>query len=134
MSSADDAVTLNPRVEEERLIHEQWRSLTRVATLVAIVTAPAVFVWLHRHVGWSVWWSLLATIGLVAAFRGLVDVAFRHFLPWPSLLGLDSTRVREEDVVNRRRAWFWSRFFRWVIILGVLGAILYWTGAWGSIR
>src|SRR5262245_63517525 len=104
MASGAEAPSLNPRVEEERRIHDQWRALTRAATVVAILTSPAIFVWLHNHVGWSVLWSLLATVGLVAAFRGLVDVCFRRFLPWPSLFGLDNTQLREEDVVNRRRA------------------------------
>jgi ATP-dependent Zn protease len=85
-------------------------------------------------VGWSLLWSALATVGAVAAFRGLIDVMFRRVLPWPSLFGLENARVREEDVVNRRRAWFWSAFFRWAIILGAIGAALYFVGAWGSIR
>jgi ATP-dependent Zn protease len=133
MASGAEAPSLNPRVEEGRLIHEQWRSLTRAATLVAVVTAPAAVVWLHNHVGWNIWWSLLGGIGLVICFRGLVDVCFRRFLPWPSLFGLDNARVREEDVVNRRRAWFWSSFVRWAIILGGLGVLAWWLGVWDSL-
>ena len=41
-------------------------------------------------------------------------------IPWPSLFGTDDKRLREEDIVNRRRAWTW-RFVlplvRLVIIL-----------------
>ncbi len=30
----------------------QWRKLTRVATVVALLTAPAAIVWLHQTEGW----------------------------------------------------------------------------------
>ena len=54
--------------------------------------------------GWS--------ITTVAAFRGLIDLVLRRFIPWPSLFGTDDSRLKEEDVVNRRRAWFWRFWFR----------------------
>jgi ATP-dependent Zn protease len=114
-------------------LRDQWRGLTRVATGVALLTSPAVFVWFHRQQDWSVGWSLLATAGAVIAFRGLIDIGFRRFIPWPSLFGTDDARVREEDVVARRRAWFWSSLFRWGIVLGVLGVLFWWIGAWDFI-
>ena len=40
-------------------------------------------------------------------FRGLADLIFHRLIPWPSLFGLDSPQLREEDVVARRRVWFW---------------------------
>ena len=45
----------------------QWRRLTRAATAVALVTAPAVVVWLNQTEGWSWFWSILAALGLVVA-------------------------------------------------------------------
>jgi hypothetical protein len=42
----------------------------------------------------------------VIAFRGLVDVVFRRFIPWPSLFGTDETRLREDDVLARRAGVF----------------------------
>ena len=33
-------------------------------------------------------------------------------IPWPSLFGTDDARLREDDIVNRRRAWTWRWFFR----------------------
>src|SRR6476620_6880725 len=82
---------------------EQWRRLTRVATAMAFVTSPAVFVWLHSTQDWSIGWALIATFIAVAAFRGLVDLIMRRMIPWPSLYGTDDPGLREEDVVNRRR-------------------------------
>ena len=49
----------------------------------------------------------MATILGVAAFRGLLDLIFHRFIEWPSLFGIDNPDLREEDVVARRRVWFW---------------------------
>jgi ATP-dependent Zn protease len=108
--------------EEQRELATQWRSLTRAATAVAVLTSPAVFVWLHKMEGWSVGWSILAAALAVISFRGFFDVVLRRFIPWPSLFATDSERLREEDIVNRRRAWFWSKRWRlglWLVAIGV---------------
>src|SRR6476619_5349948 len=96
---------------------EQWRRLTRVATAMAFVTSPAVFVWLHSTQDWSIGWALIATFIAVAAFRGLVDLIMRRMIPWPSLYGTDDPGLREEDVVNRRRASFWRFWFRLIFFV-----------------
>src|SRR5438034_5290465 len=100
--------------EQQRELNNQWRALRRLATGVAILTSPAVFIWLHRQQGWSLGWSIVATIVAVAAFRGALDLIFHRFIRWPSLFGIDNPRLREEDVVARRRVWFW-RFWAKVI-------------------
>src|SRR5438034_4733922 len=100
--------------DEQRLLSAQWRSLRRVATGVAVLTSPAVFVYLHKQQGWAVGWSLVATVVAIAAFRGMLDLLFHRFIRWPSLFGIDNPRLREEDVVARRRVWFW-RFWAKVI-------------------
>ena len=118
MASADlapDVATGQASIE----LAGQWRKLTRAATAVAIATSPVVFVWLHRHNGWGILWSLLATAGVVIGFRGLIDLGFRRAIPWPSLFGTDDMRLREQDVVGRRRAWFWRFWLRAAIYLGL---------------
>ncbi len=97
LSAGDEATTLAG----------QWRKLTRAATAVAVLTSPAVFLWFHEQEGWNVGWSIVGAFLAIAAFRGFVDVVLRRLIPWPSLFGTDEDRVREEDVVNRRRASFW---------------------------
>jgi ATP-dependent Zn protease len=108
-----------PDKEESTLLAQQWRMLARVATFVAVLTSPAAFVWFHKHLGWSIGWSIVGTIGTIAAFRGLIDLVLRRFIPWPSLFGTDDKRLQEEDIVNRRRAWFWRFWFR-LIWFGLL--------------
>src|SRR6266508_90328 len=97
------------RESEQALLSQQWRHLSRAATLVAILTSPAIFVWFHRQIGWGIGWSIVATFLTAAAFRGLVDIAVRRLIPWPTLFGQEDIRVKDEDIVNRRRAWCWSK-------------------------
>jgi ATP-dependent Zn protease len=109
--------------DEQRHLNDQWRTLRRAATGVALLSAPAVFIWLYKEQGWPVIWSLLATLFVVAAFRGILDLIFARFIQWPSLFGVDSPELREEDVVARRRVSFW-RFWVRVALLAA-GAVLF---------
>ena len=103
----------------------EWRRLTRSATAVAIITSPAPFVWFHSGLEWGIWKSLFATFLLVIAFRGLVDLMTRRLLPWPSLYGTDDADLKEEDVVNRRRASFWRFWFRFVMFFVIVFTIVW---------
>ena len=98
----------------------QWRRLTRVATAVALLTAPAVVVWLNQTEGWSWFWSIVAALGLVVCFRGAIDLVFHRLIPRPSLFGLESARLREEDVVARRRVWFWRFWLKAAIVVTLI--------------
>src|SRR5687768_4577402 len=96
---------------------DQWRVLTRAATIVAVLTSPAMFVWFKEYNGWAWYWALLATLGVVIVFRGFADLLFRRLIPWPSLFGADSQQLREEDIMGRRRAWYWRKKWRLAIVL-----------------
>src|SRR2546423_5569383 len=111
--------------ESQSALSREWRRLTRVATLIAILTSPSVFYWYHHHNGWSIGASLIATFFTIVAFRGLVDVIVRRVIPWPSLFGTDDVRLREDDIVNRRRAWTWNWWVRWAIRIFVFLTIIY---------
>ncbi|MBV8599684.1 MAG: AAA family ATPase [Actinobacteria bacterium] len=116
MAAAEPLPNPNPQPslvsESQSALSREWRRLTRVATLIAVLTSPSVFYWYHHHNGWGVFWSLVATFFTIVAFRGVVDVIVRRLIPWPSLFGTDDARVRENDVVNRRRAWTWNGVVR----------------------
>jgi ATP-dependent Zn protease len=145
MSTANDVAPALARQRERQVLTDQWRVLTRAATFVALLTSPAAFTWFHNREGWSIWWSLAATVLLVVVFRGLVDIIVRRFIPWPSLFGIDDDRLREEDVLSRRRAWFWNQRARLVIWLLALITVVWawrqlvqhrsttWTGTAGGI-
>jgi cell division protease FtsH len=111
--------------EQSRELGDQWRALRRAATGVAVLTSPALFVWLHKIQELSVGWSLVLTILAVAAFRGLLDLIFHRFIQWPSLFGIDNERLREEDIVARRRVSFWHFWFRLLFVLFVFVFLIY---------
>jgi hypothetical protein len=124
---APPSVALSAGEPSDRLARE-WRRLTRAATFVAVLTSPAAFIWFHEWAGIAAGWSLLWTCLGVIAFRGVVDVALRRFLPWPTLFGHEDRRVQEEDVVNRRRAWYWRKKIRLAVWVGLTWAVLHFAG------
>ena len=86
---------------------------------MALFTSPMFFVLLYERAGLSIPVALAATVGSVIAFRGLVDVVCRRLLPWPSMYGVERD-VAEEDVLARRRTWFWRRLYRTAVIIAVI--------------
>ena len=90
---------------------QEWRRLTRAATAVALLTAPAFFLILFDSNHLSLIWSLLITVLAVVMFRGVVEVVVRKLIPSPSLYGADAS-LKQEDIVARRRYWFWRGKFR----------------------
>ena len=84
--------------------------------------------------------ALLVVIG----FRGLLDLVLRRLIPWPTLFGTDDARLREDDVVARRRAWFWQRRVQlatWILAIVTVVWLFQvlkngegsWTGTFGTI-
>jgi ATP-dependent Zn protease len=100
----------------------EWRRLARAATVVAVLTSPALFFVFHVGNGWSIPVSLLATIVAVIAFRGLVDVIAHRLIPTPNLYGAGK-ELLEEDVIARRRTWYWRTRYRrliWLLLSAVV--------------
>jgi ATP-dependent Zn protease len=124
---ASDGVTpgLLDRASASSELGSEWRRLTRNATLIAVITSPAPFFWFHSGLGWGIVWSLVATFFAVIAFRGLVDLMARRMLPWPSLYGTDDADLKEEDVVNRRRASFWRFWLKVVVFIGTVLTLIW---------
>jgi cell division protease FtsH len=122
-----------------RELASSWRKLTRAATVVALLTSPALVAFFMRQDHWPLWKALVVTLLIVVGFRGLVDLLFRRFIPWPSLFGLESEQHREEDVLGRRRAWFWHFWLRIGVVFLVIVTVVWlfhggsWIGALDSI-
>jgi cell division protease FtsH len=102
--------------EHASTLAREWRRLTRVATGVALLTSPAFFLVLYQsdHLGVGV--SLLITVVAVIAFRGLIEVVVRKLIPWPSLYGADES-LKAQDLVARRRYWYWRGKVRRIPLL-----------------
>ncbi|HET9740083.1 MAG TPA: AAA family ATPase [Solirubrobacteraceae bacterium] len=111
---------MSRRVNEHSVaLAREWRRLGRVATVVAIVTSPALFVALYDRAEWPLAWALVGTLLGVAAFRGLIDVLAHKLIPAPSLYGAER-ELRAEDIVSRRRLWYWRRRYRritWLLVV-----------------
>ncbi len=108
-----------PINEHASALAHEWRRLTRAATAVALLTAPAFFLVLYESNHLSLIASLIITVLSVLVFRGLVEVVARKLIPSPSLYGADQS-LRDEDMVARRRYWWWRTRFR---------RLPYWIGA-----
>jgi cell division protease FtsH len=120
--------------ELSRELATSWRKLNRAATFVALLTSPALIAFFMRQNHWPFWKALLVSLLIVVSFRGLVDLLFRRLIPWPSLFGLESEQHREEDVLARRRAWFWHFWFRVGVAFVVIVTVV-WVfhgGTWVS--
>src|SRR5947209_15369513 len=89
----------------------EWRRLTRAATAVALLTAPAFFLILYDSNHLSLAASIIITVLAVVVFRGLVEVIARKLIPWPSLYGADES-LKQDDLIARRRHWYWRTKFR----------------------
>jgi cell division protease FtsH len=131
-TAAEPTTTVTLRSSEESVaLASQLRKLARVATFIAILTSPAAYFWFRHSAHLGVWQSVAASFGVVVGFRGLVDLVIRRLIPWPSLFGTEETRLREEDVVNRRRAWTWRFWYRLAIFLAAIITI-FWLGHLGN--
>jgi cell division protease FtsH len=107
--------------EEHAALAREWRRLGRAATAVAVLTSPAVFTFLVAAQGWHPLPALLVTVVAVVAFRGLVDVLAHRFIPRASLYGA-GRELLQQDVVDRRRHWYWrTKWRRWTWIAVVFG-------------
>jgi cell division protease FtsH len=143
MAGVEPLGTLQPAgfasSDAARDLAASWRRLTRAATFVAVLTSPALVAFFMRQDHWPFWKALLVTLLIVVAFRGLVDLLFRRLIPWPSLFGLESQQHREEDVLGRRRAWFWHFWLRMGVTVALIVTVIWlfhggsWFGTFGSI-
>jgi cell division protease FtsH len=124
MATAEVTGTLRSS-QESIALASQLRKLARVATIVAVLTSPAAYFWFKHEMQWSTLEALAATLGIIIAFRGFVDLLIRRLIPWPSLFGTEDSRLREEDVANRRRAWTWRFIFKVGIYLFTLITIVW---------
>src|SRR3954447_7403409 len=96
--------------------------LGRAATAVALFTSPALFFLLYGTYDWGLGWALLGTVAGVVIFRGGVDVIAHRLIPSPALYGAENA-LKEQDVVSRRRLWYWRHKFKiwfWVGLILVI--------------
>src|ERR671933_1722668 len=111
------------REAEQLALQREWRRLSRAATIVAVLTSPVTFAFFYVQHDWPLGWALLATFVFVIAFRGFMDVLSHRLIPRASLYGAGRELV-EDDIVSRRRVWYWRTKFRRLFWLGVAVGIV----------
>ena len=126
MATADVAQGRGLNTEATALAAD-LRRLSRVATVVALLTSPALMVYLAHVAGWPWWGAILGGLGGAIAFRGAVDVVMRRVIPWPSLFGVEDQATKTEDVVNRRRAWWWRKLYFRVFFVFIPLVVVVWA-------
>jgi cell division protease FtsH len=107
------------RAAEQMALQREWRRLTRAATFVAVLTSPAVFAWLYAINDWPFVWALVATFALIVAFRGFIDVLAHRLIPRATMYGAGRD-LQQEDIISRRRVWYWRSKYRhltWLVVL-----------------
>ena len=78
---------------------------------------------LYQRAEWTLFWALVGTLLGIAAFRGLIDVLAHKLIPAPALYGAER-ELRDEDVITRRRLWYWRRKYKNLVrIVVVVGGI-----------
>src|SRR3954469_12000437 len=122
MSTGERHLYGRNREAEQLALQREWRRLTRAATFVAVLTSPVTFAFFYVEHDWPLIWSLVATFIFVIMFRGFMDVLAHRLIPRASMYGAGRELV-EEDIVSRRRVWYWRAKFRKLVWLAIVVAI-----------
>src|SRR4051794_40476028 len=111
---------LQRRVNDQAIsLAREWRMLGRAATAVALLTSPALFILLWHTYDWALPWALLGTLAGVVIFRGGVDVIAHKLIPSPALYGAEA-ELKQQDIISRRRLWYWRHKFKVWFWLGLI--------------
>jgi cell division protease FtsH len=122
MSTGERHLYGRNREADQLALQREWRRLTRAATFVAVLTSPVTFAFFYVQHDWPLLWALVATVVFVIAFRGFMDVLAHRLVPRASLYGAGRELV-EEDIVSRRRVWYWRTKFRRLCWLALAVAV-----------
>src|SRR3954449_228595 len=123
MSTGERHLYGRNREADQLALLREWRRLTRAATVLAVLTSPVTFPFFYIENDWPLFWALIATMVFVVAFRGFMDVLAHRLIPRASLYGAGRELV-EEDIVSRRRVWYWRTKFWRLLWLGVAAGIV----------
>ena len=105
--------------EHSLALAQEWKRLGRLATFLALLTSPVMFALLATTLDWAWYWCVLGALGAVVIFRALVDVLAHRFIPSPTIYGAES-ELAADDVISRRRVWYWRKKFRRTAFWGTL--------------
>jgi len=100
-----------PDAEQQRALSAAWRRMGQFATVAMLITSPGLIVALQRINGWPWWLCILVALIAIAAFRGIIDILCARYIARPSLYAA-TPEMKQEDIVFRRRRWYWITRFK----------------------
>jgi len=110
-----------PDPEQQRALSLAWKRLSNFATTAMLITSPGLVIALHRANDWPWWLCVVVTVITIAAARGLLDIVLFRFIARPSLY--DATpEMKAEDILFRRRRWYWLRRFKRLFIYALIAS------------
>ncbi len=92
---------------------DKWGRLTTIATLAVLPIWPLAYVIVRLALARPVvlLTGAVAT-GAMVVTRGVLDVLFHRWIPWPNLYGAEVSAYQDRDARARRRSWFWASRLR----------------------
>src|SRR3954471_14022251 len=123
MSAGERHLYGRNREAEQLALQREWRRLTRAATIVAVLTSPVTFAFFYVQHDSPLLGALVAALAFVIAFGVFMAVPASRLIPRGSLYGAVRELV-EEDIVSRRRVWYWRTKFWRLLWLGVAAGIV----------
>ncbi len=113
-------------------LRDSWQRLSSWVTLVTLLAVPTLVEYFHIVQNWSLPKSFLWGFGIAIIFRGVLELLFRKTLPWPTLFDTESRELKETDIMNRRRFWFWRFWARFTVGYAIICTIswIFKGGSW----
>jgi ATP-dependent Zn protease len=123
---------------------DKWGRLTTIATLAVLPIWPLAYVlFAARYPDQSFFVKGAVATAAMVITRGMLDVLFHRWIPWPNLYGAEVSAYQDRDARARRRSWFWTsrlRFARafllsplvWLAGFAIIGGIFYLWLEWAA--
>lgn len=99
----------------------------QLSTLVTILCLPlliTLFVFFSSTHNWSYPKTALITLATVVVLRAVLDWGLRKITPPETLFGVDDPKAREDDILTKRRVWFWKSWAKAGLYYGALCGFL----------
>src|SRR5437762_2513147 len=87
-----------PDAAQQRALSAAWKRMGNFATIAMLVTSPGLVAALHRTNDWPWLVCILVALFVIAAFRGLIDIACARFIKRPSLYAA-TEEMKAEDIL-----------------------------------
>ena len=103
-------------------------AISRFVTFLCLPLFLTLYLFYSQTHSWSFAKTAAITFATVVVLRALLDYILKRVLPAPALFGIDDPEVRADDVLMKRRAWFWKFWTKVGVFYSTLCGIKALTG------